>query len=134
MRFRGRHAAVVLTVALAACQSESTLAECEITAPQSGLTVSLTEAAMIERAKALALQIQHTPLNENCCTAFRVDTATGDLPEAMRSFGPAMRTLRRAREVGLPEYVIVRVVAADGRGTQQALWFELDPCGNQIEL
>jgi hypothetical protein len=120
---------------LGACQSDPTqLAECRLSSHRSTLTTATTEADVIDRAKALSLQIQHTPLGENCCAAFAVKTNGGELPEAMRSFAPAESTRRRAREVGLTSYTIVRVYAIDRHGQQQTLWFELDRCGNQLAL
>jgi hypothetical protein len=89
---------------------------------------------LVDRAKASSLEIQHNPVDSNCCTAFPINTTTGELPDAMRSFAPAERTLRRAREVGLTTYTIVRVIATDQHGVQQTLWFELDRCGNSIAL
>lgn len=120
---------------LSACQSDATqLAECRLSSHASTLTSAMTEADVIDRAKTLSLQIRHVPLSEDCCTAFPVSTNGGELPEAMRTFEPAQRTLRRAREVGLTSYTIVRVLATDPHGQQQTLWFELDRCGNQLAL
>ena len=131
----GRQFAFALFCVLAACQSEAAgLAECRLSSHRSTLTSALSEDALIDRAKALALNIQHTPVNESCCTAFLVETGTGELPEAMRSFAPAERTLQRAREVGLSSYTVVRVIVTDAHGAQQTLWFELDRCGNQLAL
>jgi hypothetical protein len=126
---------LALTWALSACQSGAEqLAECRLSSHHSTLTSAMTEADVIDRARALALEIQQTPLDENCCTAFTVNTRDGVLPEAMRSFEPALRTLQRAGEVGLTSYSIVRVVTTDRYGQQQTLWFHLDRCGNQIAL
>lgn len=110
------------------------MAECRLSSHRSTLTSALTDAQLIDRAQMLALDSQHTPVNQDCCTAFLVDTHTNELPAALRSFAPAERTLMRAREVGLTSYIIVRVITSDRRGAQQTLWFELDRCGNQIAL